>query len=66
MNVTVRLDVLEDTLRRIDNQIEEIERQAAEFDCEPHEVRNSDGSYAMIPLLVAKAQILSLIPREEP
>lgn len=65
MDVTVRLDVLEETLSRINNQIEEIDYQAKMSGCESHELRFRDGSYPMIPLLLAKAQVLALIPRSE-
>jgi hypothetical protein len=47
---TVRL------IREIDLQIEEVKKYAANAGVAPHNLRSTDGNWAMSPLLLAKAQ----------
>ena len=48
-----------DTMRlmtQIDTQIEEVNKQAAQIGIKGHELRYSDGTWPMIPLILAKTQ----------
>lgn len=42
-------------------QIKEVANQAKRMGCLPHEVRNSDGNWALTPLLQAKAMAYNTI-----
>lgn len=53
------------TLEKVEIQIQEVERVAADmggparnFTIEPEEVRDRNGNFLMIPLLAARAQVL--------
>lgn len=48
-------------LRQIDQQIEEVKREAASLGIAPHLLRDSRGNWAMIPLLLAKTQAYSML-----
>lgn len=43
-------------LKQIDLQISQVQREATRMGIEPHQLRESDGSWSMTPLLLAKAQ----------
>jgi hypothetical protein len=43
-------------LKQIDLQIAQVQREATRLGIEPHQLRESDGSWSMTPLLLAKAQ----------
>jgi hypothetical protein len=47
---TVRL------LQQIETQIDEVRLEAAKYDVPPEKMRDANGSWVMIPLLLAKAQ----------
>lgn len=46
------------TYREIETQIEEVKKESAAMAISPHKLRDSTGSWALIPLLAARAQIL--------
>lgn len=48
-------------LKQIDLQIIQVQRQATQMGIEPHQLRQSDGSWSMTPLLLAKAQAYSTL-----
>lgn len=60
MTVVINEDILRrDTIRllmQINAQIEEVVKQANEKGISPHEVRDSNNNWVLIPLLQAKAQ----------
>lgn len=43
-------------LREIDKQIDEVNRHAAQIDIAGYRLRDANGNWVMIPLLLAKAQ----------
>lgn len=43
-------------LRSIDDQIDEVEAESRKLGCLPEQVRDTNGSWALSPLLLAKAQ----------
>lgn len=43
-------------LKQIDQQIAEVNRQATQIGIEGYQLRESNGSWSMAPLLLAKAQ----------
>lgn len=49
---------LKDSLRDVNQQIAEIERQAKRLGTEPHIIRDENGGWALAPLLCAKVQAL--------
>lgn len=51
------------TLNLVDASIDEVKREAKARRIMPHELRDSNGGWCMIPLLVAKAQILDTLVR---
>jgi hypothetical protein len=44
-------------IKEIEMQIEEVQRHADIAGIEPHKLRDANGSWVMIPLLQAKAQV---------
>lgn len=59
-------DLLRQTLEKIDLQIAWLENQAAQMNILPHELQDANGGWQMIPLLLAKAQLLSVMGKERP
>lgn len=57
---------LGDLLDLIDLQIEEVKREADIQECAPEQLKNMDGTYTMIPLLLAKAQALTALNTMRP
>lgn len=43
-------------LKEIDMQIDEVTRHAAQIHMEAYQLRDADGNWVMIPLLLAKTQ----------
>lgn len=43
---------------QINAQIDEVKKKAKDLKVEPQQLRLSDGTWAMVPLLAAKAQVL--------
>lgn len=48
-------------LQQIETQIHEVQMEAEKFDVAPEKMRDANGSWVMIPLLVAKAQAYSTL-----
>ena len=48
-------------IRQIDQQIEEVRRQAAARGLAPHVLRDEHGNWVMIPLLLAKTQAYAML-----
>lgn len=46
-------------LKQIDMQIQEVEREAKRMGIQSYQLRDSNGNWAMSPLLAAKAQAYS-------
>lgn len=64
MNHKAVMDTLEDLhdlLHRIDEQIEEAEREAARMGIHPKMMRTTHGDYYMTPMYIAKAQTINSI-----
>lgn len=60
--LAVSAQSLYDSLRRLDGDIEKQIlqlRKNCEYGVELHQLQNADGSYVLIPLLVAKANCLN-------
>jgi hypothetical protein len=51
------------TLNLVDASIDEVKREAKVRRIMPQELRDSNGGWALVPLLVAKAQILDTLVR---
>ena len=51
------------TLNLVDASIDEVKREAKARRIMPQELRDTNGGWALIPLLVAKAQILDTLVR---
>lgn len=52
-------------LDQLDEQIEEVEKTAEGLGCSPYQVQDMHGAFLMIPLLVAKAHVLTAITQLE-
>lgn len=61
MNPPSTRQQLQATLLKINLQIDVIENHAARRQVQANELLNSDGTYMMIPLLVAKATVLNAL-----
>ena len=48
-------------LRQIDQQIEEVKRHASQAGIETHKLRDANGNWVMIPLLLAKTQAYAML-----
>lgn len=48
-------------LKSVDAQIKEIEQEAERFGIPPEKMRDSNGNWVMIPLLLAKVQAYSTL-----
>jgi len=48
-------------LKQIDLQITQVQREATRMGIEPHQLRESNGSWSMTPLLLAKAHAYSTL-----
>ena len=48
-------------LKQVETQIEEVQRQAKQMGVSIYELRNSNGEWPMIPLLLAKTQAYSML-----
>jgi hypothetical protein len=46
------------TLIQINQQIDEVRKEAEKGDVSPYRLRNADGNWVLVPLLAAKAQAL--------
>jgi hypothetical protein len=61
MNSEELMHELELTLLSIDTQLAVMIDEALRNDITPHYMRNRDGTFAMVPLLTAKASVLSAL-----
>lgn len=48
-------------LRQIDKQIAVVEKASQTMGTPPHEIRDANGNWVMIPLLLAKVQIYATL-----
>ena len=56
----LRRDVIQ-LLKQIEHQIGQVNHQAKQMGIEPHQLRESNGSWSLTPLLLAKAQAYSAL-----
>ena len=59
-NDILRRDTIQ-LMKQIEVQIKEVNEWAAELGCEGYQLRDTNGNYPMIPLLLAKTQAYAML-----